>query len=406
MRRTSFLQQPVPSPLQEPWLDDFDSFIATQDVELFSAVTDRNLVITGGGTFLFDLASQTLSWTDPIQLTNFVTGFYQEIPPGSVVLLPGQFLAAVQVRGVEDITGTISLSTFVGSKLLDRPRGELHVDTVICFRYGDLIIFRNGSVLLPDIPTPIIVSPPIAVRVFVSGTFRKCQFLNDTLVGTPDGDRTDFFVRRNSDCSLYAVYLDGLRQVPGIDFEMLTLRRLRFSPAPALGTVFVLDMYEPAVVFQGAFQEANIWNEQPEGAVNGANTTYTLALPCLAGTLRVYIDGMRMRPGADYTVTSPTTFQFASPPAPGSKLLVDYVVDRAGVSAFEGYFVFNEVPAQNTPTEFQTANNYSAGTTQLYLDGMRMRLGTDYAEGPGPNKITFALAPLPAAKIVIDYMKA
>lgn len=404
-RRTSFLHQPVPSPLQEPWIDDFDAFIATQDAELFSGITDRNLIVTGGGTFLFDSASQVLSWTEPIRLTNFVTGFFQEIPKGNAVLLPGQFLAAIQTRGVEDITGVVVIPSFVGSKLLDRPRGEFHVDTVICFRYGDSIIFRNGSVLPPDTPTPILVSPPILTPVFVFPTFLKSQFLNETLVGTPDGARTDFFVRRNSDGFLCAVYLDGLRQMPGLDFEIRSSRRLRFLPPPDLGTVFILDMYDSLVLLQGAFQVTNIWNEQPEGVLDGVNTTFSLALPHYGGTLRVYVDGMRMKLGADYVVTSPTSIQFTVPPAPGSKLLVDYMEDHPKVSAFVGHFVFNEVPTQIAPTEFRLANNCIERTTQLYLDGLRMRLGTDYTEGPGADRVTFAVAPPPAAKVVIDYQK-
>jgi hypothetical protein len=404
-RQTSFLLIPSPSFLEEPWIDSFDSLIATVDVELFSAVTDRNLFITGGGIFTFDSVANTLTWTEPIKLTNFVTGFFQEIPAQTITILPGQFFACIQVRGLENITGTITLSNFVEEKLLDRPRGELHVDTVILFRFGDTIIFRNGAILLPSIPTPILTSPSVFVRAFVLSIFLQNYFPNQTLIGTPDGTRTDFFICRNSDACLFAVYLDGLRMIPGIDFTQLGCHRLRFLPPPSPGTVFVLDMHESAVVFQGVYQEANIWNGTPEGAIDGVNDTYTICLPHVPGTLRVYLNGMRMKVGADYTVLSPNTFKFVVPPSTGSDILVDYVADRPGVSEFTPFFVFNEVPTQNTSTEFQTANPYIAGTTMLYLNGLRMKLGTDYTEGPGSHKITFAFAPTPGSKVVIDYMK-
>jgi hypothetical protein len=374
------------------------------DVELFSCVTDRNLMITGGGVINLDTATNTLSWTAPIQLTNFVTGFFQEIPTGSATILPGQFLAAIQVRGLEDIVGPIDLVAFVGTKLVDRPRGELHVDTVLCFRYGDVIIWRNGAILPPDYPFPILITPTVTLRrAFVLSEFLNSQWLNQSLMGTPDGVRTVFGICRNLDDNLFAIYMDGMRMTPGIDFDILANHRIRFTPPPAPLSRFVLDLYEPFVLFQSVFEEANLWAELPDGLIDGINATFTTCLPMYTGTLRVYLDGMRMTPGTDYTVLNATQFQFTTAPSVGSVVLVDYIVNRSQVIEFVGLFTFNEIPTQLNPTQWQTASNYRPVTTQLYLDGMRMKLGIDYIE-TSPNKVTFSVPPSLGSVVLIDYM--
>lgn len=403
-RQTSFLQNTFPSPLEEPFADSMNAYFAAIDVELFSCVTDRNLMITGGGTIGLDTSTNLLSWTAPIQLTNFVTGFFEEIPAGAVTILPGQFLCAIQVRGLEDIVGPIDLVTFTGTKLEDRPRGELHVDTVLCFRYGDLIIWRNGAILPPDFPFPILITPTVTLRrAFVLAEFLRAQWLNQGLMGTPDSVRTVFGICRNIDANLFAIYIDGLRMTPGIDFDILANHRIRFTPPPAPLSRFVLDLYEPAVVFESVFEEANIWAENPDGAIDGVNAVFTTCLTRVVGTFRVYLDGMRMKPTTDYIVLNATQFQFNVAPSIGSVVLVDYVVNRNQVNEFTGYFTFNEVPTPLNPTQWQTAANYRPVTTQLYLDGMRMKLGVDYIETP-PNKVTFSTPPTTGSVVLIDYM--
>lgn len=405
-RATPFLNMPFPSPLEEPFLQSMDFFFRDSDANLFSSVTDRNLFITGGGTLLFDSASETLSWTDPILLTNCVTGFFQQIPAGSVVLRDGEFLYTDQVRGLENITGTITLNKGVAAKLLTTPRQAFHLKTVICFRYGNVIIFRNGAILPADTPFPILVFAITGnVRAFTLTTFLTTYYPNENLFGTPDGVKTEFFACRNLLCDFYAIYLDGLRQTPGIDVQSLGPHIFQFSPPPAPETIFVLDHFEAGMLFQGVFHEANVWNSRPSGAINGVNRDFTiLCQPHVLGTLRVYLDGMRMYPGTDYTVIDSVTFRMTSAPAPGMVLLVDYVANRTGASSFLPYFVWNETPTQIAPTIFETANNYVPTKLLVYLDGMRLKMGVDYTETL-PNRFTLSIPPPPLFKLNVDYIK-
>lgn len=68
-----------------------------------------------------------------------------------------------------------------------------------------------------------------------------------------------------------------------------------------------------------------IWGETPTGAINGSNTSFTLANTPLTGTVKVYLNGMRQNAGAgnDYTISA-GTITYLTAPATGDILLVDY----------------------------------------------------------------------------------
>jgi seryl-tRNA synthetase len=65
-------------------------------------------------------------------------------------------------------------------------------------------------------------------------------------------------------------------------------------------------------------------DETPTGDVDGVNTEFTLAnTPSPATSLKVYLNGQRMRVTEDYTLSG-KTLTFLSAPLTGSILLVDY----------------------------------------------------------------------------------
>lgn len=66
-----------------------------------------------------------------------------------------------------------------------------------------------------------------------------------------------------------------------------------------------------------------ILEEIPTGAVDGVNQDYTTAHNFQK--LWVYLNGLRMRVGVDYTLTDAHTFHFLYPPSTGDSLLVDYI---------------------------------------------------------------------------------
>lgn len=69
-----------------------------------------------------------------------------------------------------------------------------------------------------------------------------------------------------------------------------------------------------------------VTDETPSGTINGSNTTFTLANTPTAGTVRVYLNGVRQKSGAgnDYTITS-ATITFTTAPVSGDVIIVDYM---------------------------------------------------------------------------------
>ena len=75
-------------------------------------------------------------------------------------------------------------------------------------------------------------------------------------------------------------------------------------------------------VVTGSFAD----NETPTGAINGSNTSFTVANTVSpAGSLKVYLNGVRQRSGAsnDYTFSG-STLTLSVAPASGDTLVVDY----------------------------------------------------------------------------------
>jgi hypothetical protein len=219
-----------------------------------------------------------------------------------------------------------------------------------------------------------------------------------------DGLRTEFFFKRNIVPQFLTVYADGLRMVPGADYELVLPRRIRFAIPPSAGADFVSDMFEYGVIFQGKYTNLSIWSEYPQGDINGVNRVFTLYENHYTGTLRVYLNGQRMRPTTDYNVLTTSTFQFAVAPASGSTVLVDYVEDKIGVTDFVSKLIFNEVPTALSAVAYQIANANAPGTIHVYLNTQRMKLISDYTE-IAPDKFVFLLAPPPGSSVLVDYCK-
>lgn len=65
--------------------------------------------------------------------------------------------------------------------------------------------------------------------------------------------------------------------------------------------------------------------EVPSGTVDGTNPTFTLAHTPIAGTVAVYVDGVRMLDGSDYTISGAViTFQTGAIPETGDLVQADY----------------------------------------------------------------------------------
>lgn len=139
--------------------------------------------------------------------------------------------------------------------------------------------------------------------------------------------------------------------------------------------------------------------EIPSGTVNGVNTSFTVATaPSPATSLRVYVNGVRLRPTTDYTISGTTLATVGFAPQVGDWFYVDY---RYGSAT---NFADAEIPAGtvngSNPT-FTLAHTATAGTVHVYLNGVRLRPTTDYSVSGAT--LTMSMIPQTGDWFYVDY---
>lgn len=90
-----------------------------------------------------------------------------------------------------------------------------------------------------------------------------------------------------------------------------------------LGTTSVTYVQDTS----GTLSTSNfVTEETPSGTINGSNTSFTLANTPTSGTLRLYLNGVRLKSGAgnDYTLST-NIITFTTAPISGDVILADYM---------------------------------------------------------------------------------
>ena len=69
-----------------------------------------------------------------------------------------------------------------------------------------------------------------------------------------------------------------------------------------------------------------VTEETPSGSINGSNTSFTIANTPTAGTVKLYLNGVRQKSGAgnDYTIST-NTITMTTAPVSGDVMIVDYM---------------------------------------------------------------------------------
>lgn len=162
-------------------------------------------------------------------------------------------------------------------------------------------------------------------------------------------------------------------------------------------------------LINGAMANSVVRNEVPTGTLNGVNTSFTTTLVYSPGSLRVYLNGQRLKAGGnDYTETS-GGFTMVVAPVAGDILLVDYETSTTQFLNGTASLIYNE-QVNETPngstTVFTVDRAYIPGTTLVFRDGQLMfpGSGNDYTESdPTTGQITFTTAPVAGSIVLVSY---
>lgn len=76
----------------------------------------------------------------------------------------------------------------------------------------------------------------------------------------------------------------------------------------------------------------SVYSEIPTGTINGTNTVFALSQTPTSGTLRLFLNGERMKLTDDYTFTG-TTITFVNAPVEGSNLIADYDIGTVNLGS-------------------------------------------------------------------------
>jgi len=165
----------------------------------------------------------------------------------------------------------------------------------------------------------------------VDGTSAPCgstgsaNFIDaETPGGTINGANNAFTLANapNPPASL-TLFLNGLLQDQGVDYS-LSANAITFATGatPQTGDNLIAS-YRLAVSIPGV---GFVDQVTPTGATNGVNTTFTLSqAPSPSASLTVFLNGLRMTLGVDYTLSGSTiTFATASVPQSGDILLCSF----------------------------------------------------------------------------------
>lgn len=83
---------PFPSKEDDPWFDQFESFVRAADASGFAAREDRHLTMGDGGPLTWTPSTDTLAWGSEIFISAAMTGFRWRIAASSVTLQIGEVL--------------------------------------------------------------------------------------------------------------------------------------------------------------------------------------------------------------------------------------------------------------------------------------------------------------------------
>jgi hypothetical protein len=145
-------------------------------------------------------------------------------------------------------------------------------------------------------------------------------------------------------------------------------------------------------------------NSVPAGTLNGANTVFTLpSTPNPALSLNLYLNGMLMEAGSDYTLAAATvTFINGVVPGAGDALLASYRTGSSGVASVD-----NSVPTgtlNGTNAVFTLASAPSpALSLELYRNGLRLAAGGDFTLSGSTVTFGAGAIPQPGDALLASY---
>lgn len=154
--------------------------------------------------------------------------------------------------------------------------------------------------------------------------------------------------------------------------------------------------------------QSSIFAETPSGAINGTNKVFTLQYTPTASSLELYLNGLLMTQGPDYSLSG-STITFVSAPSTAISTILAYYKVPGTNYILGNSFVDAEVPLgtiDGNNTVFMLFTPILVESSEiplrLYRNGLLQREGIDY-DFDLVQTITFYIPPEPGDSLVAYY---
>lgn len=102
-----------------------------------------------------------------------------------------------------------------------------------------------------------------------------------------------------------------------------TATQVTFTPAGSIAATTVQAAIEE-VASESVQASKQIFDDSFSGSINSSNTVFVLSATPVSGTVRVYLNGLRLKNTVDYTISS-ATITFVTAPLTGDTLVLDFL---------------------------------------------------------------------------------
>ena len=183
------------------------------------------------------------------------------------------------------------------------------------------------------------------LTAFAEASTHVALITNAELGGAVDGINTLFTLPGESVTGTVELYINGVRQNPGVGNDYTVAgTTINTAVPPLAGSVLLADYATSTSVYQNGVTGI-VTNQTPLGAVDGSNQVFTTSSSYTAGSLEVWINGLKQIPGTHYTTTTPTTFTMSDAPLTGDNIIVNYHHTLASLSDADTVDGYNVDPA-------------------------------------------------------------
>ena len=229
---------------------------------------------------------------------------------------------------------------------------------------NNLAVYVNGVMLRKGVEVDVISGttftiyspPPNNAYIDVLGTATTIANGFSTIVSqqfTANGNSNNFVVPSGFIPTTVQVYLNGVKQIPAVDYTTSGGNTVNFFTTPPNNYIVDVYAYNTTVMQSAPVRQSN--------AADGTSTSYVISGGYIPAQLDVYMNGVKLNP-SQANVASGYNVTFSSPPPAGAELsFVGFVpTNYVGVNTSASYVW------SNTQT---FANLYMTSTAGINANG-------------------------------------